>query len=56
MRNVKTVKVLRESYKPTKKELAEDLRINATLAEVAGAVVQPVKLVEKSVSDHRAGK
>ena len=56
MRKSKTVKILPESYKPTKKELAEDLRIDATPEAVAAAVVGPVKVAEKSVSGHRSGK
>ncbi len=52
----KTVKILPENYKPTKQELAEDLRIDATPEAVAAAVVSSVKVAEKSVSDHRSGK
>ena len=50
----KTVKILPEHYKPTQKELAEDFRIDATPEAVAAAVVSPVKVVEKYVSDHRS--
>ena len=48
-----TVKLLPENYKPTKKELAEDLRIDASPDVVAAAVVSPVNVVEKPVSEHR---
>ncbi len=48
----KTVKLLPESYKATAKQLAEDVRIDAT-PKSATAAVTPVKVVEKSVSEHR---
>lgn len=52
----KTAKLLPESYKPTQKELAEDLRIDANPTDVASAVAGPVNVIEKSVSEHRKGR
>ena len=40
----RTVDVVDPSYQPTRAELREDLRINATFEELAKAVVKPVKL------------
>ena len=39
-----TVEVPHPSYQPSRAELREDLRINATFEELAKAVVQPVKV------------
>ena len=52
----KTVKLLPESYSPTKKELSEDVRIDASPTDVASAVARPVNVIEKSVSEHRKGR
>ena len=52
----KTVKILPETYKPTKKELEEDMRIDATPLELAKAIVQTVKVEKLSVSEHRKGR
>jgi len=52
----KTVKILPETYKPTKKELEEDLRIDATPEELAQAVVQTVNIEKMSVAEHRRPK
>ena len=49
----KTVKLLPENYKPTQKELSEDLRIDASPNVVAAAVISPVKVVDMPVSEHR---
>ena len=40
----RTVDVVDPSYQPSRAELREDLRINATFEELAKAVVQPVKV------------
>ena len=40
----RTVDVVDPSYQPSRSELREDLRINATFEELAKAVVQPVKV------------
>ena len=52
----KTVKILPETYKPTKKELEEDVRIDATPAQLVKAVVQSVNVEKLSVSEHRRGR
>ena len=38
------VEIIHPSYQPSRAELREDLRINATFEELAKAVVQPVKV------------
>lgn len=50
----RTVEILPETYKPTKAELEEDLGIDASPQKIARALMQPVKVVEKSVEKHRA--
>ena len=40
----RTVDVVDPSYQPSRSELREDLRVDATFEELAKAVVQPVKL------------
>ena len=40
----RTVDVVDPSYQPSRAELREDLRINATFEELVKAVVQPVKV------------
>lgn len=52
----KTVKILPETYKPTKKELEEDVRIDATPQQLVKAVVQTVNLEKMSVSEHRKAR
>lgn len=52
----KTVKILPETYKPTKKELEEDLRIDATPEQLVQAVVQPVSIEKLSVEEHRKAR
>ena len=39
-----TVKVVQPSYQPSRKELRQDLRINATFEEVIKGMVAPVKI------------
>ena len=41
---VRTVDVVDPSYQPSRAELREDLRVNATFKELAKAVVKPVKV------------
>ncbi|MDE0054706.1 MAG: hypothetical protein OXT64_10700 [Gammaproteobacteria bacterium] len=53
-RKPKRIELLPESYSPTKEELEEDVSIDASPWDVARALVQPVKVVEKSVTKHRA--
>ena len=43
----RTVDVVDPSYQPSRAELREDLRINATFEELAKAVAQPVKPQKK---------
>ena len=38
------VEIVHASYQPSRAELREDLRVNATFKELAKAVVQPVKV------------
>ena len=38
------VKLIHPSYQPTKAELEEDLRVDATFEELTAAVVRPVKI------------
>lgn len=52
----KTVKILPETYKPTKKELEEDVRIDATPEQLVKAVVQTVNIEKMSVSEHRKAR
>lgn len=52
----KTVKILPETYKPTKKELEEDIRIDTTPDRLAKAVVQTVNVEKLSVSEHRKAR
>lgn len=40
----KTVELLSSSYQPTRAELEEDLRVNATMDEIGKALVQPVRI------------
>ena len=40
----RTVDVVGPSYQPSRAELREDLRVNATFKELAKAVVKPVKV------------
>ena len=56
MTTKKTVKILPETYKPTKKELEEDVRIDATPEQLAKAVVQTVNIEKMSVSEHRKAR
>lgn len=42
------VKVTPRSYQPTKKELAEPVKINADPQELAKMILSPAKVVEKS--------
>ena len=56
MARKKTVKILPETYKPTKKELEEDVRIDATPGQLVKAVVQSVNVEKLSVSEHRRGR
>ena len=39
----KTVELVKSSYQPTKAEMEEDFRINATPEEIADALLAPVK-------------
>ena len=40
------VRVKPYSYQPSKKELEEDVRVDATPEELARAILRPVKVVE----------
>ncbi len=40
----RTVDVVNPSYQPSRAELREDLRVDATFEELSKAVVQPVKV------------
>ena len=40
----RTVDVVDPSYQPSRSELREDLRVDATFKELSKAVVQPVKV------------
>ena len=40
----RTVDVVDTSYQPSRSELREDLRVDATFEELSKAVVQPVKV------------
>ena len=40
----RTVDVVDPSYQPSRSELSEDLRVDATFRELSKAVVQPVKV------------
>ncbi len=40
----RTVDVVDPSYQPSRSELREDLRVDATFRELSKAVVQPVKV------------
>ena len=40
----RTVDVVDPSYQPSRSELREDLRVDATFEELSKAVVQPVKV------------
>lgn len=48
------MEILPVSYKPTKAELEEDLRIDAAPEEVALALMQNVTVVDKSMGKHRS--
>ena len=39
-----TVRLIHSSYQPSKAELEQDLRIDATFEELTAAVVRPVKI------------
>lgn len=49
----KTVKILPETYKPTKKELEEDIRIGTTPEMLAKSIVQTVNVQKLPVSEYR---
>ena len=38
------INLIDPSYQPSRKELREDLRVNATFEELTAAVVRPVKI------------
>ena len=38
------IEIVRPNYQPSKAELAEDLRVNATFDEVVDALTQPVSI------------
>ena len=40
----RTVDVVDPSYQPSRSELREDLRVDATFKELSKAVIQPVKV------------
>ena len=40
----RTVDVVDPSYQPSRKQLREDLRVDATFEELSKAVIQPVKI------------
>ena len=40
----KIVELVRSDYQPTKAELEEDLRVNATMDEIGRALMQPVTI------------
>ena len=44
MKKPKTVEMVKSSYQPTKAELEEDLRADASMEQIADALLSPVKI------------
>lgn len=53
MLHKKTVRILPETYKSTKAEMEEDVRIDGTPEQFVKAVVQTVNIEKLSFSEHR---
>ena len=53
----RTVELVRSTYQPTKAELKEDLRVDATMDEIGSALVQPVNVrwIDKPRNRHAEG-
>ena len=43
-RKPKTVELVKSTYQPTKAEKEEEFRVNASMEEIADAVLSPVKI------------
>ena len=54
--NKKTIKILPETYKPTKAEMNEDIRINATPDQLAKAVMATANIEKIPVSEYRKSR
>ena len=51
---LREVEIVRPSYQPSKKELEEDLRVDATFEEAVDALTQPVSV--RYINRPRNGK
>lgn len=52
----KDIEILPSDYEPTQAEMNEVFSIDATPEELAKAVVQPVNVQRKSVSEHKSSR
>ena len=50
------IEILPSDYEPTKAEMGEVFSIDTTPEELAKAVVQPVNVQRKSVSEHKSSR